>query len=157
MEWLGGEGASYLFDYLLKLDLNGFRPQGHAPVTDSKKEMIENGRSDLGSWVAMLREQPDQVLHVANKGLDYKLWTTAELFRIYDPSEKSRVTANGLARELRRGGFEKACNGVTIKTTSAGYQRLWIIREVGKLAKPAQYAEIYDKERGNATTGKRKF
>jgi hypothetical protein len=93
---------------------------------------------------------------VGDKPLPYKLWTTTELHKIYDPQEKTRVTVNGLSRELRRGGFLKACNGMSIKTTTAGYQRLWIIREPESfsLKKPVQFGEYYDKERGGVS-GKR--
>lgn len=50
-----GELTRALFAYLLQLDTSGFNPNAPAPLTDAKKEMIDAGRSDLGSWVAMLR------------------------------------------------------------------------------------------------------
>ena len=88
--------------------------------------------------------------------LPYKLWTTDELLRLFDPEKRGRVTANGLGRELRRAGFVRACEGTTIKTQVAGYQRLWIIRPSGlKATKPAEYAALFDKERAGFTKSKK--
>lgn len=151
LDWLNNRGgAAALFYHLLRLDCAEFDPQGHAPVTASKMEMIDTGRSDLGAWAAALREDPDRVLQVAGKQLPYKLWTTTELHTLYDPQGQSRVTVNGLARELRRAGFYKVYSGMSVLTQVAGRQRLWAIRDADVLMKmrgPA-IAELYDKERG---------
>lgn len=153
MKWLEQEqGAEHLFWHFLHLDLTGFDPQGHAPSTASKIEMIDTGRSDLGSWVARLREDPDRVLRLGNKELKYTLFTSEELRMIYDPGHETRVTANGLARELRRAGFSKVYDGMGVLTATNGQQRLWAVRDVERLLKlrGPTIAEIYDKERAFA-------
>ena len=156
MTWLRNGGAAALFHHFLTLDLKNFNPQGHAFVTNSKKEMIEDGRSELGAWVSTLKEDADRLLAVGDVKLPYKLWTTDELLRLFDPEKRGRVTANGLGRELRRAGFVRACEGTTIKTQVAGYQRLWIIRPSGlKATKPAEYAALFDKERAGFTKSKK--
>jgi len=160
VRWLDEErGAQHLFDYFLNLDLAGFEPQGHAPSTVSKTEMIANGRSDLGSWVAGLREYPDQQLVVGGVARPYSLWTTEELKLMYDPEEKTKVTANGLARELRRAGFNKVNFGMGVYTATKGQQRLWAIRDFEKLNKLGgpKLGELYDKERQANPAKKNKF
>ena len=159
MEWLDNGGAEALFQHLLQIDTSDFNPSGHAPLTDSKTEMIENGRSDIGAWVAKLKENPDGVLRVGDKVLSYCLWSTSDLFKLYDPNEKSRVTVNGLSRELRRGGFQKAWKGASLETKTDGYQRMWIIRPLpAGCNRPAQIAELYDSERSvNGKPKSKKF
>lgn len=165
MNWLEQEhGAEHLFWHLLTLDLTGFDPQGHAPITASKMEMIDTGRSDLGSWVARLREDPDRVLRLGAKELKYTLFTSEELRMIYDPGQQTRVTANGLAREMRRAGFSKVYDGMGVLTQVSGQQRLWAVRDAEKLLKlrGPLIADIYDKERkgsllNNGNNKKSKF
>lgn len=146
----GASGPSALFDYLLNVDLTGFEPRGHAPMTDAKREMMQNTRSDLGSWVARLREQPDEVLKIGNGApLAYRLWKVEDLLRLYDPEGKTRTTSTTLARELRRQGFQKAGNGMSCPTKTDGQCRLWVIRDVPELYwhNQAKAADFYDNER----------
>lgn len=48
--WRDGGGIAHLLHHLLHLDISGFDPKGRAPVTQSKKDMIEASRSDLERW-----------------------------------------------------------------------------------------------------------
>jgi hypothetical protein len=159
MRWLDADGHRHLFDYLLRLDCTAFDPQGHAPITASKMEMIDNGRSDLGSWVAKLREDTDRILQVAGKPVAYSLFTSEELKLLYDPQGQSRVTANGLARELRRAGFVKVYDGMGVLTQTSGRQRLWAIRNSDKLLRMTgpQLGKLYDTEHGGKDVENRKF
>ena len=59
------------------------------------------------------------------------LFTSAELLAIYDPESSKRVTANGLSRELRRSGVERANNGQPIRGPN-GLDRFYIIRNSDK-------------------------
>lgn len=157
--WLNAAGASSLFNYLLNLDCSNFDPQGHAPATQSKQEMIETGRSDIATWVANLREDTDRVLRIGDKTLAYSLFTSEELRQIYDPANQSRVTTNGLAREMRRAGFTKVYDGMGVLTKVRGRQRLWAIRNVDKLMKmgSVQLGEVFDNERTmGGASGQRK-
>lgn len=143
------EGAGALFHHLLSLDLEGFEPKGPAMMTHSKTEMLNSGRSDLGLWVATLRESPDTILRFDNKVLPFKLWRSEDLLRIYDPQERGRVTANGLSRELTRQGFKKAARGHGVFTQSDGQVRLWVLRDVPGIDKMLnrEIGEYYDQER----------
>jgi hypothetical protein len=149
MTWLNGSGANALFDYLLKIDCTGFNPQGAAPMTVSKQEMIDNGKSDIAAWVALLKDQPDYVTRLGGVTLKYRLWSATELHSIYDKDGRGKTTIGGMARELARAGIEKAAEGANI-FTDHGMQKLWIIRPIPHTVSPAELSEMYLTERGIA-------
>jgi hypothetical protein len=157
--WINSEeGAAALFHHLLDLDLTGFKAKGHALVTASKVDMIATGRSDLASWVAMLRDDPDTVLRMDKIALTHELWRAEELLEVYDTMGTKRVTANGLAREMRRAGIARVNDGQPVKT-ELGQFRLWAVRNPLKYEKltTAQIGRMYDQERGNHEPRKKKY
>lgn len=161
-KWMGkddvvGPGIPALFAYLLNVDLSDFDPKGHAPVTEAKRDMIDGGRSDLASWIATLRDDPDTVLRIDSQVLKFDLWRAEDLLALYDPMEKGKVTANGLARELRRAGFQRPCGTLGCRT-SQGQVRLWAIRNENKYDNmgPNELGAAYDAERGMKTTASKK-
>lgn len=97
------DGAAALYAYLLGVDLTGFDPQAEAMVTDSKRDMIHVVKSDLGAWVGALSEGDE--LRVNGHVTKRELWTSSELLAMYDPGGDKKVTAQGVARELRRAGY----------------------------------------------------
>jgi hypothetical protein len=97
-------GISALFYHLLQLDLGDFDPQAPALQTSAKQDMQHISKSDLGAWVAKLKEEPDTVLNGKFKG---DLFTAEELHVVYDPLGVKRASPNALARELKRSGFVK--------------------------------------------------
>lgn len=125
-KWRHSDGPSFLFDYLLNLDLGDWRPKQHALSTRAKEEMIHNTKSELGVWCRQLLEDPPQHLRPlgekAAKAAD--LLTSAQLLRCYDPEGAGRVTPNGLGRELKRCGVRQ----LPVIKTSIGTQRFYIIR-----------------------------
>jgi hypothetical protein len=156
VEWLEAGGAARLFYYFLNMDLSKFNPQGHAPVTASKTEMIDSGRSDLAYWVHKLRDDPDRALVVGGHPCSYRLFSSEDLRLIYDPLGTTKVTTNGLARELKRSGFSRVYNGNPVLTQSAGGQRLWAIRDVEHTVglNSGQLIKLYDTERRGPTGSK---
>ena len=161
-KWMGrkavvGPGIPALFHHLLTLDLGDFNSNSRALMTKSKQNMLSNSRSDLATWVAALKDDPDTVLRAAGKEVKHKLWRSEDLLAIYDPDDKGRVTANGMARELARQGFHRAADGQGIRTL-AGQVKLWHIREVEIMMKlsPTALGTAYDNERGAKSGGKSK-
>lgn len=161
-DWMGpkaviGPGISALFDHLLNLDMGDFRGTARAPMTQAKRMMLENSRSDLGSWVSALKEDPDTVLRAGGHPIKFSLWRAEDLLSIYDPDGKGKVTANGLARELARQQFTRAYEGQGIRTL-AGQVKLWIIRNVEELVKtgPTELGNIYNNERNLKAGGSKK-
>lgn len=134
MLWLDGGGAAALHQWLRSLDLDDFNPAGHAFHTRSKERMIEDTRSDLGSWVRRLVADPDKILRVGQVALTLDLFTNEDLLSLYDPANTTKVTANGLGRELRRAGVPMANGGEKLRL-SKGADRYYILRNRSKWLK----------------------
>lgn len=149
-KWYKSEaGIAALFWYFLHLDLTGFDPEGHAPGSRDKTEMIDAGRSQMESWCNTLRHAPDEVLNAKDDEVNRRsLWTTRELYHIYSLAHglNNKVTENGLAKGLKNAGLHKALDGAPVRTF-AGLQKLWRVREVNGLHKPLDYAKRYKEER----------
>lgn len=153
-------GAAAVFEHLLRLDLKGFDPAAPALGTAAKKQMVMDGLSDMGLWVRRLREEPDVMLRFGAAALEGDLWTNEELLRIADPENKTKMTANGLGRELKRAGFRQVNNGVPVRTEQ-GLRRLYSIRNEQRWwrATPKAVGDHYDDTRGEPGHGNggRKF
>lgn len=112
--------------------------------------MIQLGKSDIGLWVSELRRNPDNVLRVGDVVLDGDLWTISELLSLYDPEGSTRVTLNGMARELRRAGFATACRNKQIKLPTGASHVMYVIRHEQRWAAsidPLECARHYVKTR----------
>jgi hypothetical protein len=157
-EWKNGDGPLHLFHHLLTLDLTGFNPTDHAPMTKSKARMIYDSKSDLATWCVHLREDPGAILKVYGDKIskECELFTPTQLFAAYDPNKESRATVNGLSRAMKAAGYEQVNDGVPI-ACSSGLQRLYAIRNVEKWqkAKPQECRAHYDGFFG--TVKERKF
>lgn len=127
--WLQGDAGANLLYHLRRVDLTGFNPREHAPMTVAKRNMIITGKSELGMWVAELKEDPKSKLRPLGeeiaKGCD--LFTASQLLRCFDPDGRKRVTPSGLARELIRAGFRPLNGGSPIRVGDA-VVRLYAIR-----------------------------
>lgn len=127
LAWIRGDGASNLLHYLLHYDVTGFEPFGRAMDTSAKLKMIDNVRSELGTWCRMLRDCPSEVLVCRDRADQADLFTTRELLAMYDPTGRTRVTANGLGREMSRAGFRQVLDGAPIKVGKNPQARYYII------------------------------
>ena len=112
--WLKGAGPAHLMEYLLHVNTADFHPFAKAPMTQAKEEMIEASRSEIGRWVASILDCPD--LLKINGNPVRQLWTSSELLDMYDPQGRKRVTAKGVASELKNQGMVKAAGGAQIRT-----------------------------------------
>lgn len=138
--WLDTGGAAAVFDYLLKLDLGAFNPAGRAYETQAKQAMIADARSDLGSWCHQLLTDPDSVLRVGSVTVRRELMSNKELLQFYDPHGRTRTTANGLGRELKRAGFVQVNKGLPVKT-SHGQDRYYAVRR-GEMWAEATHSQL---------------
>jgi hypothetical protein len=130
--WLHGDGPAALFHYLVnEVDCSAFNPAAPALRTEAKERMIADVRSDIGEWVNMLLTNPEEILKVGQISLHHDMFTNKELLALYDPEGRSKVTANGLGRELRRVGVHYALGGNTIKTKKE-VNRFYIVRNKEK-------------------------
>lgn len=131
--WLRGDGPTHLFHHLLNLDCSGFDPRAPAMVTTSKQAMIRDNKSDLGSWVLRLIEDPENALaffgDAIRRGCD--LFTPTMLQQAYDPDKITKVSVNGLSREMKRAGLRQVNGGIPVRT-AIGLQRLYCVRNPDK-------------------------
>lgn len=105
VEWRDDpNGIGALMDYLLKLDLTGFLPKGNAPVTEAKRDMIRNSKTDLERWLEETLEDTDTVLGVLGK----EVINLEELTEVYSRARGTRTSTNAVSRAFgRRGSYAK--------------------------------------------------
>jgi putative DNA primase/helicase len=122
------EGPAALFYYLLnKVDISDFNPAAAAPATKAKIQMIADGRSDVESWLAQLKEYPQSVL-----GTDATLWTPKLLLEKYRSSSQTptSLSPNTFGKKLRSAGFiQWGCRGPIGQGALVKHlvSRLWIV------------------------------
>lgn len=116
-------GIAALFDYLINLDITGFDPQAEPYITHAKADMQAITKSDVAAWVADLHMNPEAKLKLPGD-----LFTAAELLVMYDPMHAGKVSANGMARELKRAGFNPPGEFGSITATKLGNMRLYAVR-----------------------------
>lgn len=93
-------GIEALMDHFCQLDLSGFDPKDHAPMTMAKAAMIECGRTELEHWLAELREEP---IHTIST-LGSEVISLEKLVEIYNRQKKSRVSPLEAGNALQRLG-----------------------------------------------------
>lgn len=138
--WLDKGGAAALFHWLLKRDLSKFNPAAPALRTAAKERMVADAKSDLGTWVRALLDNPGQYLQAGGVVSKRDLWTSAELLDLYDPQRKTGTTSNGLARELRRAGLQPVCHGAPVRLRDDTQARYYAVRNVKQWSR-ADYGE----------------
>jgi Domain of unknown function (DUF3854)/Family of unknown function (DUF5906) len=155
MRWLNEQGGAQALAWHLtqELDIGDFSPTAPPPDTTAKLELISNSRSEIDSWAAALRLDPDKVLRPhASKfssnghGGPYSIYTPEDLLRIYDPDDRKRVSYRALGIALDRAGFEKA----RYNNGRLGNNRytFWLIGfPPGKTMMSTEAARIYQQER----------
>lgn len=141
------DGAAALFDYLLHVDLTGFNPLGHAPITVSKREMTEISRSDLDEFAMGLVDNADGLLRLNGQPIKRQLWTADELVAIFDIDGHRRTHRVAMGKALSRAGFKKA----QIQT-ALGKKHVWfIVPEIrSKRFSHSKLLEIYEEEHAAA-------
>ena len=134
--WRRNGGPGYLFYNLLNRDISNFNPAAPAFKTAARARMVVHGRSDLGSWVADLRDNPDAHLIFGKMKHQRDIFTAKDILALYQQNHDAagKVTINGMARALAAAGFVQANKGMPI-TTPAGQGRYYIIRNTDKWKK----------------------
>jgi hypothetical protein len=122
MKWLNGDGPAHLLYHLYDLDLDGFNPAAPAIKTEAKEEMIALNKTDLAEWVHHVIINPDSMLRHGEMAITKDLFTSKELLTIYDPLGRTRVTANGISRELAKCGIRPVYQGRPLRIPSTGEQ-----------------------------------
>lgn len=155
--WLDDEGgAETLFHYLLNVDLGDFNPAAAAYSSAAKERMIIDGKSDLGAWCHLLSQAPETILKIGEVLMEGDLFTSKQLLDLYDPMEKTRVSAQGMGTNLKKVGIRQVCNGAPIR--SSGTQaRYFVVRNSDKWAKATSSQVVKHLEGTMSTKGKKKY
>jgi len=137
------EGIAALYDYLMHVDLTGFSPDAKAPMTNSKRVMIEVGRSDLDTWVRGLLDYTDRTLFRLEDLVKEYL-----LDNLDNPTQKA--THRTMRVALVKAGFKQPCNGQQIRIDGGRQKaRLWATPNGFKALEeldPAAVGKKYDEE-----------
>jgi Family of unknown function (DUF5906) len=71
-KWLNNGGTeALLYRFLNHIDLTGFNPHAEAPLTQSKRDMIELSRSEVDSWLAENVGTVEDVVTVQGLATEY--------------------------------------------------------------------------------------
>lgn len=93
-------GLPALLHYLQKVDLTGFDPKGHAPMTRSKQAMIDSSRSGPEQWLLATF-----VAGTVSSTHGRDLFSALELCRAYEWQAGQKAAAEVMGRTLARLGF----------------------------------------------------
>ncbi|WP_168792303.1 DUF5906 domain-containing protein [Paraburkholderia aromaticivorans] len=94
-------GLPALLHYLQTLDLNGFDPKGHAPMTRSKRAMIDASRSGPEQWLL-----ETFVSGTVAQQHGRELFSAVELCLAYEWSTKQKATVEVMGRALSKSGIQ---------------------------------------------------
>lgn len=148
-QWYRDEGCNYVFEYLLNLDLSGFNPQGVAPETDAKLDMIDINKLDVDHWAKLVLNDPGQAL----LGSDTELWDTMEmreLVRRFLDERGYMVSIRQITTALKKVGIM----GKSVRLDSK-LKKLYPLRNQTKWKKqwgqPQLWIKQYKKERETLT------
>lgn len=120
------KGAT-LFNFLLNVDLDGFKPKAPAPGSAAKSDMIALSKSDLDLACIVLAENPNDLLRLGSSTVDRSLMTASEIAAFLKFPDSRAVSLIALSKALRRTGFR-----MRIVLTCDGTKRLWAVRDPEK-------------------------
>lgn len=140
-EWLRSpDGPPALLHHLMHLPLGDFDARARAHRTASREAMILDNKSELGIWVSELLASPEVVLAAYSERAAAKcdLWTNKQLRLVYAQGhDASKVSGNGVGRELKRAGVMQVARGALVPLGSIGRDRLYVLRNQGKWSRAA--------------------
>ena len=135
-------GLEAVMDHLLKIDLTGFAPQGNAPVTEAKREMIRHSKSEMERWLSDSLEDKDSIKVVFGKDIS----SLDEVTQVFNRARSGRTSTTAVSKALKR---HSNYSTRRVMTTSGRKWLLSLCNHDGweKADNPA-WAEEYD--RGDA-------
>jgi hypothetical protein len=152
-----GSGAAALAWEMLHFDLGDFSPTAEPPDTGAKLDLIASSRSDIDTWAASIKLDPDATLSSIGKYVAssngrrnsiYSIYTPEDLLKIYDPDDRKRCSLRAMGIALDRVGFRKAIfnNGRLGNVRST----FWLIKDLDPDRPPMTStvaARLYRQER----------
>lgn len=97
--WVDTGGATHLFEFLLQIDLTGFRPNGPAPDTSAKTEMADLSKSSLQMRLEAMLNNPEGYLKFGGLTFERDVYTVTEILSILDlPANNENPVARILTK-----------------------------------------------------------
>jgi hypothetical protein len=136
--------------------MGAFSPTASPPDTDARLELIAQSRSDVDSWAAAVKLDPDKYLvrqdapkfSGSHRAEAYAIYTPEDLLQLYDPEERKRTSLRALGIALDRAGFRKASsNNGRLNNVRATF---WLIKDPDPTRAPITStvaARLYQEER----------
>jgi hypothetical protein len=129
--WGREGGAAIVYGFLLSRDLSNFDPQGEAPMTEAKRDMVEMTHAPIDQWVSDLMSDPVGVMQVKGSVVDGRIHTAKELMWVYMDgnvplSEITRADTMKMVKALKNARIPVANGGAKIKVGNQS-QRYFLI------------------------------
>lgn len=98
VRWRDAGGLNALMHYLHHVDMTGFNPNGHAPMSDDKAAMADLTATDLERWLTDFSETAPKAVY-----------TRLELKQAFEAYSGTRSTESAVGRALKRLGLGAEC------------------------------------------------
>lgn len=92
-----------MYHLLYEVDTSDFNPMARPPVTQAKREMLANTRTELESWLVTARDYPDLFCSKVNNS---DLVTVNELVIFYEAEGYKKPSPNLVARKMKELGMD---------------------------------------------------
>lgn len=147
-------GTSYVFNYLLNVDLTGFRSMDRAPFTDAKERMTQINKLDVDIWARMVLDDPAEAL----SGSASVMWTPQELLELLNGAmARSRYTVNIRQISTALANVGIIPNNIRVKQPDGTtlQKRVYALQQRDKWEairyRPVEWGKQYTKERAMLT------
>lgn len=147
-KWRAAGGASFFRHYLEnRVSLQGFNPNGAAPVTTEKQLMTYRSLGAFDQWCADLLSDPDTIFGDAAKALAGRdVFTVSQLMNFLPEELRGKANAAALGKSLGKMGAIPLNSPV--KTADGKQRRLVAVKNLAKWNKlrsdRAAWAHNYD-------------
>jgi hypothetical protein len=125
--WIDAGGAEHIYDYLLSVDLSDFNPNGWAPDSLEKQEIVEESKAPMLRWVEDMMENPETIIPLINKGR--ALFTAKEIAQWYFKSAEELPHGQilSMSRALKQAGVQQADHGKKLRVGGGRIDRFWVV------------------------------
>ena len=134
-DWTSSNPGKIL-NWFMERDLSSFKPYAHAPMTKSKRELVQDGLSPLQRWVTDGIELENWPFHSDILSIEHLIACL--------PNYLKNVHPNAINKELKKAGARELKQ---VKLSSGNYARLMTIRrhEIWTNANDTKLVNQYEK------------
>lgn len=134
-KWRDNNGAAHLFHYLLnEIDCTTFNPNGRAPATASKDEMIQHARPAIDVQIEELLADPDRFLkhnptsRKRNNAFKRDVYTVKEILTAIGREQELKHLLTPAGYALKRFGCPKRATG-KLRLVAVRNRKKWAVAD----------------------------